>query len=83
MLPLCDEHEPLFNLCVNLLLYYNVLAELHCDLFSRNASASEFYAFVVVEEVNMLCPTRFVVDPTEDIKEGGLAAEVSCSQTRL
>ena len=31
----------------------------------------------------MLCPARFVVDATENIKEGGVAAEVCSSQTGL
>ena len=31
----------------------------------------------------MLCPTRFVVDATENSKEGGVAAEVCRSQTGL
>ena len=35
------------------------------------------------KEVNMLCPTRFVVDAAENSKEGGVAAEVCSSQTRL
>ena len=34
------------------------------------------------KEVNMLCP-RFVVDATENSKEGGVAAEVCSSQTGL
>ena len=35
------------------------------------------------KEVKMLYPTRFVVDATENSKEGGVAAEVCNSQTRL
>ena len=30
----------------------------------------------------MLCPTRFVIDATENSKEGGVAADISSSQTR-
>ena len=33
------------------------------------------------KEVNMVCPTRFVVDTTEKSKEGGGAVEVCRSQT--
>ena len=35
------------------------------------------------KEVKMLCPTRFVVDATENSIEGGVAAEVCNSQTGL
>ena len=31
----------------------------------------------------MFCPTRFVVDATENSKEGGVAAEVYSRQTDL
>ena len=57
-----------------------LLAELHADLFSRHASHLEFYVlWRSTKEVNMLCPTRFVVDVTENSKEGGVAAEVCVS----
>ena len=61
---------------------YIVLAELHVDLFSRHASPLEVYVLCrSTKEVNMLCPTRLVVDATENSKEGGVAAEVGSSQT--
>ena len=61
-----------------------VLVELHGDLFSRHASPLEVYVlWRSTKDVNMLCPARFVVDATENSKEGGVAAEVCSSQTRL
>ena len=61
-----------------------VLPDLHADLFSRHASSSEVYVlWWSTKEVKMLCPTRFVVDATENSKEGGVAAEVCSSQTGL
>ena len=63
------------------------MAEVHADLFSRHASPFEVYVFVVVgdraKKVEMFCPTRFVVDATENSKKGGVAAEVCSSQTGL
>ena len=60
-----------------------ILAELHGDLFSRHASPLEAYVlWRPTKEVNM-CPTIFVVDATENSKEGGLAAEMCSSQTCL
>ena len=45
------------------------------------------YKFVFLwrstKEVKMLCPTRFVVDATENSKEGVVVAEVCSSQTGL
>ena len=35
------------------------------------------------KEVKIFCPTKFVVDATENSKEGGVAAEVCSSQTGL
>ena len=53
------------------------LAELHSDLFSRHSSPLEVYVlWRSTKEVKTLCPTRFVVDATENIEEGGVAAEV-------
>ena len=60
-----------------------VLPELHADLFSQNACPLEFYGFVAVDEEVTICPTTFVVDTTENTKEGGVAAEVCSSQTGL
>ena len=60
------------------------LAELHGDLSSRHASLLEVCVlWRSTKEVNMLCPTRFVVDATENSKEGGVVAEVYSSQTGL
>ena len=36
-----------------------------------------------MKEVKMLCPTRFIVDATENSKDGGVTAEVCSSQTGL
>ena len=62
---------------------YRILAKLHADLFSRHASPLVVYVFLwrSTKEVKMVCPTRFVADATENSKEGGVAAEVSSSQT--
>ena len=60
-----------------------LLAELLSDLFSRHANPLEVLFWRSTKEVNMLCPTRFVVDAPENSKEGGVAAEVCSSQTRL
>ena len=61
---------------------YRRLPELHADLFSRHASPLEVYVlWRSTKEVKMLCLTRFVVDTTENNKEGGVAAEVCSSQT--
>ena len=59
------------------------VAEFHGDLFSRHASPSEGWVFWhSTKEVKMLCPTRFVVETTEN-RTGGVAAEVCSSQTGL
>ena len=61
-----------------------ILPELHADLFSRRASPFEVGAlWPSTKEVKMLCPMRFVVDATENSKEGGVAADVCSSQTGL
>ena len=63
---------------------YNVLPELHADLFSRHARPLEVHVFVAVDqEMEMLNPTRFVVDAAENGKEGDVAAEVCSSKTGL
>ena len=55
----------------------DVVPELHADLFSRHASPLEVCVlWRSTKEVKMLCPTRFVVDATENSKEGGVAADV-------
>ena len=60
------------------------LPELHADLLSRHASPLEFcILWRSTKEVNMFCSTRFVVDATENSKEGGVAADVCSSQTGL
>ena len=57
------------------------MAELHGDLFSRFASPLEGCVFVVVDDRGEdICPTRFVVDATENGKEGGVEAEVYSPQ---
>ena len=57
---------------------------MHCDLFSPHASPLEGYVFVVVgERGEDVCPTRFVVETTENRKEGGVAAEMCSFQTAL
>ena len=53
---------------------------MHGDLFSLHASPLEGYVFVAVVEVKMFCPTRFVVDATENSKEEGVAAGVYSPQ---
>ena len=60
------------------------MSELHADLFSRHASPLEVWVlWQSTKEVKMLCPTKFVVDATENSKEGGVAADVCSSQTGL
>ena len=39
------------------------------------------FLWMPTKEVKMLCLTRFVVDATENNKEGGVAAEACISQT--
>ena len=55
------------------------LAELHADLFSRHASPLELCVFVAVDERGEdVMPDEiklFVVDATENSKQGGVAAE--------
>ena len=61
-----------------------LLAGLHTDLFSRHASPLEVDVLCrSTKGVKMLCPTRFVVDATENSKKGRVAAEVHSSQTGL
>ena len=51
-------------------------------LFSRHASPLQVYVlWRSTIEVKMFSPTRYVVDATENSKEGGVAAEVCNSQT--
>ena len=46
-----------------------ILAELNADLFSHHSSPLEFmFLWPSTKEVKMLCPTRFVVDATENSK---------------
>ena len=60
------------------------LAELHANLFSRHASPLKgMFLWRSTQEVKVLCSTRFVVDATENSKEGGLAAEGRSSQIGL
>ena len=63
---------------------YEILAELHADLFTRDTSPVEGYVSwrSTKEEVKMLRPTRFVVGATES-RKGGAAAELCSSQTAL
>ena len=88
---LCTEYGVVFShwvvlieaLVLNLLiflfffLHFFLLAELHADLFCRHASSLVvFVLWWLTKEVNMLCPMRFLVDATENSKQGGVAAEV-------
>ena len=73
------------HLCVGRIAFFMSEPELHADLFSFQASPLEANVFFrrLTEEVKMLCPTRFVVDETENSIKGGVAAEVCSSQTGL
>ena len=54
-----------------------LMPELHAGLFSCDASPVEVYVlWRSTKEVKVLWPTRFVVDGTENNKEGGVTAEV-------
>ena len=60
------------------------LPESHTGLFSRHGSPLDLYVlWRSKKQVKILCPTRFVVDATENSKEGGVVAEVYSSQTGL
>ena len=77
-----DQCFSIYLLVVHL--QQDVLAELHGDLFSRHASPLEGHIFVVVDDRGEdVLSTRFVVDATENSKEGGVAAEVYSPQTGL
>ena len=54
-----------------------LMPELHAGLFSCDASPVEVYVlWRSTKEVKVSWPTRFVVDGTENNKEGGVTAEV-------
>ena len=60
------------------------LPELHGDLFSHHASPLEANVlWRSTKEVDILCPTRFVVDETENSQQGVVVAEVCSFQTGL
>ena len=63
------------------LLECHIFPELHADLFSHHASPLEVDVMSAV--VNILCPTRFVVDSMESSNNGGGVAEVCSFQTGL
>ena len=79
----CQE-EYYWDLASLFILAHNGLPELYANLFSRHASPSQVCVlWRSTKEVKMLGPTRFVVDATENSKEGGVAAKVCRSQTGL
>ena len=60
------------------------LPESHTGLFSRHGSPLDLYVlWRSKKQVKILCPTRFVVDATENRKEGRVSAEVYSFQTGL
>ena len=62
---------------------YSQFPELHADLFSRHASPSDVCVmWRSTEEVNIACPTRFVVDATENSKEG-VAADPDWAMNKI
>ena len=63
-------------------MYYWLNCTLTC-LVIMLALEKFIYLWRSTKEVNMLCPTRFVVDATENSKEGGVAAELYSPQTGL
>ena len=61
-----------------------LLAELNADLFSRHASPLEVYVFVAVDDRGEdVCPTRFVVDATENRKAAKDPWRPKCAAPRL
>ena len=72
--------------CVHFRLSHRVDSFLRWSALKVSAWPTVFKMFMFwgrsAEEMNM-CPTRFVVDATENSKEGGVAAEWSSSQTCL
>ena len=62
----------------------HVLTELNADLFSRHASPLEVYVFVAVDDRGEdVCPTRFVVDATENRKAAKDPWRPKCAAPRL